>query len=293
MKMIDEQRQDHAVELLCELTRIQSSSYYRWKKEPVPTKRIIEDEQLRVKIKESYKESRETYGRPRIHEDLRKKGVQVGKKRIARLMKEEGIVGCYNEPAKPKTTDSKHNYRVSENLLKKREFPSKAREVIVTDTTYVWTDCGWYYLATVMDLFNREIIGSAFSVNNDRHLVCQALWDAANELSGYEGMIHHSDRGSTYCSDDYRNLIEQMGMVSSMSAKGYCYDNAHMESFFGSLKCECTALHQSLSPKQVKLALFDYIQGFYNTHRIHSALGGLSPKEFRNLAATPMGVIES
>lgn len=293
MKMIDEQRQTHAVELLCELMHIQSSSYYRWKKVGNQTKRSIGDEQLREEIKESYRRSREIYGRPRIHEDLRKKGVRVGKTRIARLMKEEGIVGCYNEPGKPKTTDSKHHYGVSENLLRKRDFPTKIREVVVTDTTYVWTDCGWYYLATVMDLFNREIIGSAFSVNNDRQLVCQALWDAATELSGYEGAIHHSDRGSTYCSDDYRQLIQEMDMVSSMSAKGYCYDNAHMESFFGSLKCECRALNQSLSPKQVKLALFDYIQGFYNTHRIHSALGGLSPKEFRNLAATPMGVIES
>ncbi len=208
-------------------------------------------------------------------------------------MKQEGIVGAYNEPRKPKVTDSRHGGRISPNRLKERNFPTTPREVVVTDTTYVWSDQGWRYLATVMDLFTREILGWSLSKSNDSKLVCRALWNASHELDGYENVIHHSDRGSTYCSDDYLELLRQLKMIPSMSAKGYCYDNAHMESFFGSLKCECRALDQSLSPKQMKLALFDYIEGFYNTHRIHTALGGLSPKQFRIRAATPMGVINS
>ncbi len=287
--MIAKQKRDHAVDLLCRLIEISPSSYYRWEKGG--RARQQQDEQLKEEIKSSYERSRGTYGSARIVKDLRKRGIRVGKNRVARLMKEEGLQGCYNKAKKPTTTDSKHSQRISKNLLNEQPFPERARAVVVTDTTYVWTDRGWYYLASVMDLYTREILGWAFSDKNDRHLVCQALWAASDKLRGHESIIHHSDRGSTYCSDNYRDLLEDLGLLSSMSAKGYCYDNAHMESFFGSLKCECLELQMSLSPEEVKLALFDYIEGFYNTHRIHSSLEFMSPEEFYQQAATPMGVI--
>ena len=289
MQIVLAERTEHSVELLCELMSVTSSSYYRWIQTDHQGIRSIEDQQLKEKIKAIHEGSRKIYGSPRIEKSLRKAGVKTSKKRVLRLMKEQGLKGCYNERKRPKTTDSKHSNRISNNFLKVRDFPTRPKEVVVVDTTYVWTDSGWHYLATVMDLFNREILGWSFSSNNDRHLVCQALWNASGEFSDDELIIHHSDRGSTYCSDEYRKLLDELGMVSSMSAQGYCYDNAHMESFFGSLKSECRELDESLSAAQVKLVLFDYIEGFYNTHRIHTALGSMSPREYRQSYGSPRG----
>ena len=278
--MIKNQENEHPVKVLCEVCGIGPSSYYRWKGQKGQTARECEDEQLSTEIRSSWERSRRNYGRPRILTDLRNQGIKTSGKRVDRLMKQEGIQGRYNRRKKPLVTDSRHGKRISENKLKDAPFPTGPRQVIVADTTYVWTDQGWYYLATVMDLFTREILGWSFSGNNDRHLVCQALWNASSELTGKEPIIHHSDRGSPYCSDKYRNLMKSFGLESSMSAKGSCYDNAHMESFFGSLKSECRALEKRLPPEQVRLALFGYIEGFYNTHRIHTALEGLSPRQF-------------
>jgi len=283
--MIKNQESVHSVKLLCEVCGISQSSYYRWKGQKGQTARECEDKELSTEIRKSWENSRCNYGRPRILTDLRKQGISTSGKRVSRLMKQEGIEGRYNRRKRPLVTDSRHGHRISENKLKEAAFPTQPRQVIVTDTTYVWTDQGWHYLATVMDLFSREIIGWAFSSSNDRHLVCKALWNASSELTGNEKIIHHSDRGSTYCSDKYRNLMKALGLQSSMSAKGYCYDNAHMESFFGSLKSECQTLETLLSPQAIKLALFDYIEGFYNTHRIHTALEGHSPREFARKAA--------
>jgi len=286
--MIKSYESEHSVTILCKMYRMSPSSYYRWKGQKGKTAREREDEVLSSAIRRSWKRSRKNYGSPRIEKDLRKDGIKTSRKRVARLMNAAGIKGRYNRRKKPLVTDSRHGHRVSENKLKEAPFPTGLREVIVTDTTYIWTDEGWNYLATVMDLFNREIIGWSFSSKNDRHLVCQALWNASKELTGIEGIIHHSDRGSTYCSDKYRRLMTTFRLESSMSAKGCCYDNAHMESFFGSLKCECEALEKSLSPRQVKLALFDYIEGFYNTHRIHTALDGSSPPSLPKRRSRPL-----
>ena len=288
--MIKHQESDHPVKVLCEVCGIGQSSYYRWKEQQGKTAREREDAQLSAQIRTSWEKSRRNYGRPRILTDLRNHGILTSGKRVGRLMKQEGIEGRYNRRKRPLVTDSRHGKRISENKLRDAPFPTGSRQVIVTDTTYVWTDQGWHYLATVMDLFSREIIGWSFSSNNDRYLVCQALWNAASELTGSEEIIHHSDRGSTYCSDKYRNLMRTLGLESSMSAKGYCYDNAHMESFFGSLKSECQTLKKRLSPEKIRLALFDYIEGFYNTHRIHTALQGKSPREFaKNAVAAAAG----
>ena len=288
--MIQKHEREHSVKDLCEVCGIGQSSYYRWKQNGGKTDREREDAELSVAVVESWESSRRNYGSPRIEQDLRKKGICTSRKRVGRLMKDAGIQGRYNHRKRPLVTDSRHGHRISKNKLKEAPFPTGPRQVVVTDTTYVWTDQGWHYLATVMDLFSRQIIGWAFSGNNDRHLVCQALWDASSELSGQEKILHHSDRGSTYCSGKYRRLMEALGLESSMSAKGYCYDNAHMESFFGSLKSECRAMGQSLSPQEIRLALFDYIEGFYNTHRIHSALNGHSPREYAQKApATAFG----
>jgi len=175
MEMIKNQESVHSVKLLCEVSGVGQSSYYRWKGQKGQTAREVEDEQLSAQIRTSWEKSRRNYGRPRILTDLRKQGISTSGKRVSRLMKQEDIEGRYNRRRKPLVTDSRHGHRISENKLKDAPFPTGPRQVIVTDTTYVWTDQGWHYLATVMDLFSREIIGWSFSGNNDRHLVCQAL----------------------------------------------------------------------------------------------------------------------
>jgi len=217
MKMVKDQSRYYPVSLLCELFGIAQSSYYRWtnKKQPlVDLKRL----QLGAAVLESHRQSRCIYGRPRIKEDLRKRGICIGNTRLSRLMKEQYIEGRYNKPSKAKTTDSKHNRRISPNLLKTSK-PYAARQVVVSDTTYIWSDKGWCYLAAVMDLFTREILGWSFSKNNDTKLISQALWNASKELKGYENILHHSDRGSTYCSHQYLTLLKELKFTSSMSAR--------------------------------------------------------------------------
>ena len=236
-------------------------------------------------VGKSWKRSRGNYGSPRIVTDLNEQGIRCGRKRVMRSMKRMGLQGRCNRRRSPRKTDSVHNNRISANLLKHRAFPDKPRQVLVSDTTYVRTDQGWHYLATVMDLCTREILGWSFSNHNDQQLVCRALWKAADKLGPLIGEgIHHSDRGSTYTSDAYLQTLEELKLSSSMSAKGCCYDNAHMESFFGSLKTECAQLDEDNSPEETRLLLFDYIEGFYNTHRIHTALG-TSPRKFMQAAS--------
>ena len=195
----------------------------------------------------------------RIVTDLNEQGIRCGRKRVMRSMKRMGLQGRCNRRRSPRTrtrtTDSVHNNRISANLLKHRAFPDKPRQVLVSDTTYVRTDQGWHYLATVMDLCTREILGWSFSNHNDQQLVCRALWKAADKLGPLIGEgIHHSDRGSTYTSDAYLQTLEDLKLSSSMSAKGYCYDNTHMESFFGSLKTQCAQLDEDNSPEGTRLA---------------------------------------
>ena len=267
---------------------VTSSSYYRWKHAEAEAEAEVSAKNSRQSadpfidevVRKSWKGSRGSYGSPGIVTDLNEQGIHCGRKRVMRSMKRLGLQGRCNRRKTPRTTDSQHNNRISANLLKDRAFPDKPRQVLVSDTTYVRTDQGWHYLATVMDLCTREILGWSFSNHNDQQLVCRALWKAADKLGPLTAeAIHHSDRGSTYTSDAYLQTLQDLKLSSSMSAKGYCYDNAHMESFFGSLKTECEQLDQNNSPEETRLLLFDYIEGFYNTHRIHTALG-TSPRKF-------------
>ena len=282
MQFIEDQKNHHPVKLLCVITGVNESNYYRWlESKDKPCIRELTDQQLIRLIVDIWQESRKNYGSPRILSEFRKRKIPISRKRIAHLMKKLGIKGRYNRRKKPLLTDSHHGGRISPNLLKQVNEVAEPGEAVVTDTTYIWTDSGWCYLATVMDLYNREIIGWAFSSKNDSDLVCKALWNASSRIKQGKCCLHHSDRGSTYCSDNYLKLLKILDLKTSMSAKGYCYDNAYMESFYGTLKCECEQLEDSLSPKETKLALFDYIEGFYNPRRIHTALGGMSPREYR------------
>ncbi len=234
-----------------------------------------------AEIKQIHRQSRETYGSPRIHVDLEEKGILCSENRVARLMKNHRIA------AKRKrkfvvTTDSKHDLPVAENKLNQNFSATKPNQKWVTDITYVWTREGWLYLAVVLDLFSRKVVGWAMDDNMERGLIMRALQMALLARKPGKGLLHHSDRGSQYASNDYQKLLSDNWMDCSMSRKGNCYDNAVMESFFATLKQELVYHRQYQTRKEAKQDIFEYIQVWYNRKRRHSALGYQSPEQFEN-----------
>ena len=234
---------------------------------------------LLVEIKASHQASRQTYGAPRVLDDLREAGHRVSRKRVARLMRQAGL-----RAAKPRryvsTTDSGHGLPVAENVLD-RDFAAEALDQKwACDITYVPTDEGWLYLAVVLDLYSRRIVGHGMSVRLERRLVMKAFSMALARRAPNPGLLHHSDQGSQYASSDYQGLLSEAGCLASMSRRGNCWDNAPVESFFATLKRELVHRHRFGTRSQAKAALFEYIEVFYNARRKHSALGYLSPVAF-------------
>ena len=241
----------------------------------VPLPRQQPTQQI-VKI---YKESRKTYGSPRIRRKLSKKGIHCGKKRIERLMREAGIQAIQKRKFKV-TTDSKHSLPVAENILN-REFDAGSPNMSwVSDITYINTDEGWLYLAAVMDLCSRRIVGYSIQKYLTRDLVIEAMKMAVANRHPGRGLIAHSDRGSQYASSDYQRMLQQHGFICSMSRKGNCWDNSPMESFFKTLKVELIYQRHYKRRSDAKLEIFEYIEVFYNRLRLHSALGYESPADF-------------
>lgn len=256
------------------------SGYYAWKKRP-ESARKQENQRIVDEIKVIHRQSRETYGSPRIHVDLGEKGIVCSEKRVARLMKSHQIA------AKRKrkfvvTTDSRHALPVAENQLNQEFSASKPNEKWVTDITYVWTREGWLYLAVVLDLYSRKVIGWAMDQSMERRLVMNALQMALLARRPEKGLLLHSDRGSRYASNDYQQILKDNKITCSMSRKGNCYDNAVMESFFATLKQELVYHRQYQTRNEAKQDIFEYIQVWYNRKRRHSALGYLSPEQFEN-----------
>jgi putative transposase len=205
--------------------------------------------------------------------------LKVSRKRVARLMRELGLESIRKRRYKA-TTDSKHNLPVAENILD-RKFEVNAPDVAwVTDITYVWTAEGWLYLAAILDLFSRRVVGLAMSERIDRALVLEAFRDAVGRRVPNAGLMHHSDRGSQYASGDYQKALDDLGVVCSMSRKGNCWDNAVAESFFGTLKTELIYTRRFATREEAREAIFDFIEVFYNRRRRHSTLGYLSPVDF-------------
>ena len=273
----------YPVMLLCHVLQVPRSGYYAWRRCP-ESRRAQEDRRLLDKIKTCHVASKQTYGSPRIHKDLRKLGETCGKHRIARVMRANSLVAKHRRKFRA-TTDSSHDLPVADNVLNRQFNPAAPNQVWSSDITYVPTREGWLYLATVMDLAFRGIVGWAMSSRIDRALTCAALTDAVRCRQPAPGLIHHSDRGSQYASADYQDLLNQHGMIPSMSRKGNCWDNAPMESFFHSLKVEW--LHdQTFSTRaEARQAIFDYIEVWYNRQRLHSALGYRSPETYERLIA--------
>ena len=266
-----------SVTTMCQVLGVSTSGYYAWCRRP-ESPHAQRDRQLKVLVRVSFEASHHRYGSPRIHRDLREQGEGVSRKRVIRLMQEDGL-----EARLPKrfvcTTDSDHALPVAANLLN-REFTADAPDQRwVGDTTeFKIGESGKLYLAAILDLFSRFVVGWAVSAVNDRHLVLAALAMALNRRCPETGLLHHSDRGSTYASEDYQDRLEAHGVTCSMSRTGDCYDNAVMEAFFSTLKTELAG--QFASHGQAKRELFDYIEAFYNTRRRHSTLDYVSPAEF-------------
>jgi transposase InsO family protein len=263
---------------MCEVLDVSRSGYYAWQGRPASA-RDQEDDELVVAIKAAHKVGRSKYGSPRVHRALRKNGKRVGKKRVARLMRREGIVAKRRKSFRI-TTDSKHTDPIAPNILNREFYIAQPNPAWVTDVTYIWTHQGWLYLAAILDLCSRRVVGWATSANNDRELALEALGRATTSRRPRPGLLHHSDRGSVYASFDYRKTLSNCAMTPSMSRKGDCWDNAVAESFFATIKGEMLDEQTFETRAEATAAIADYIDAFYNVHRLHSSIGYVSPIEF-------------
>ncbi len=266
------------VALMCRVLQVSRSGFYAWCARPTAP-RAQQDENLAIAIDAIYRQSRGRYGSPRVHAELRESGQRTGRKRVARLMRRQGL------RARPRrryrrTTDSGHGLAIKGNVLARRFAVAQPNTSWVTDITYLWTLEGWLYLAVILDLFSRRVVGWSMSESLERQLALDALKMALADRQPPCGLIHHSDRGSQYASIDYQQLLAQHGMISSMSRSGNCWDNAVAESFFATLKIELVYQTQWSTRDQARSAIFEYIELFYNRHRRHSALGYLCPNQF-------------
>ena len=264
---------------MCQVLGISASGYYAWRRRR-PSARQEANEAMVERIKEIHAESDKTYGSPRVHAELVAQGVRCNKKRVERLMRVHDIQAKQRKRRRPRTTDSNHRLPIAPNVLN-REFTAEApNQKWVTDITYIPTAEGWLYLAAVMDLYSRRIVGWSMAARMTSKLVKDALKLALAQRQPGPGLMHHSDRGSQYASADYRILLTAHGMVASMSRSGDCYDNAPMESFFGTLKTERVHYRHYRTRAEARRDIFNYIEVFYNRKRRHSALGYKSPAEF-------------
>lgn len=264
--------------LLCKVMQVSRSGYYHWKRHS-PSAREQERAQLIPRVRGLHQESKATYGSRRMAQELRALGFRCGKHKAGTLMKLAGVTAKQKKRFKA-TTDSNHQLPIAPNLLNRRFSVITPNCVWVGDITYIWTSEGWLYLAVVIDLYSRRIVGWSMNKSISRRLVMDALTMAIWRRKPSRGLIFHSDRGSQYCSHDFQNLLKKHGILSSMSRKGDCWDNAVAESFFGSLKIEQVFGMRYLSRSAARQDIVDYIEMFYNSRRRHSSLGYMNPMEF-------------
>jgi len=265
----------HSVGRMCHLLGVSKSGYYKWLNRK-PSKWAQEEGRLEVEIKAAHKRTRETYGPERLQHELRDQGVNVGICRIRRIRKKLGIRCKQNRKFKA-TTDSKHTLPVAENLLNQQFEATRPNEVWLSDITYIPTEEGWLYLAGHKDLFTGEMVGHAMGSRITKNLVSQSLFKAVAAKRPRPGLIHHSDRGVQYCAHEYRKWMDQFKMRASMSRKGNCYDNAPMESFWGTLKNELVHHCRYMTRGQAIREITEHIEVFYNRQRRQERLGYLSP----------------
>jgi len=280
-RFIAAEKAHHPISLLCRCLRVTRSGFYAWQGRP-ESAHARGDRQLRVAVRAAFERSRQRYGSPRIHRDLGEQDLRVSRKRVVRLMQEEGLQARARKRFKV-TTMSDHDQPVAANLLDRQFAAETVNQRWVGDTTeFAIGESRKLYLAAILDLFSRFVVGWAISIANDRHLTIQALEMALKRRCPETGLLHHSDRGSPYASEDYQAILEAHGITCSMSRRGDCYDNAVMEAFFSTVKIELSDRFDS--GDAAKRALFQYIEVFYNQRRRHSTLGYISPAVFEQRA---------
>ena len=276
------EKASYPVTVMCRVLEVTRSGYYAFEKRS-PSEHAKADAQLLVKIRTVHERGRRKYGSPRVHEKLTAQGEHVGRHRVARLMSENGIQARRTRRF-CRTTDSRHGLPVAENILDRRFAVEAPDRAWVTDITYVPTGEGWLYVAVVLDLFSRRVVGMAMSELIDRQLVLDALGEAMRLRQPGLGLLHHSDRGSQYASIEYQAALRDHGALCSMSRRGNCWDNAVAESFFSTLKIELVYDEHFATRAQARWAIQDYVERFYNVERLHSALGYVSPIEYELMA---------
>jgi len=274
--------EEFKITVMCRVLGVSRSGYYAWCKRPTSARKMA-DQSLSEQIELIHQNSRQTYGSVRIQVELAENGITCGHNRVAGLMREIGLNAKQNRKFKIITTDSNHNQPIAPNLLDRDFTARQPNQKWLTDITFIPTDEGWLYLAAVLDLYARRIVGWAMAETLERQLVLAALCMALETRQPPAGLLHHSDRGSQYASQDYRDVLTQYQIQASMSRKGNCYDNAPMESFFGTLKTELIHHRHYLTRMEAKTDIFEYIEVFYNRLRRHSALGYLCPVAFEKL----------
>jgi putative transposase len=280
-RLVQQERRWYRVDVLCRVLRVSRAGYYAWLRGR-SRKRELGDAVLLNDIRRIHADTDENYGSPRVYRELRIEKTSCSKARVERLMRENDIRSVHKKKYKV-TTDSKHNLPVAPNILAGRFEWERPNQAWVGDLTYIPTDEGWLYLAILLDLFSRRIVGWAMDKRINRQLPLRALHMAVQRRRPPKGLIHHTDQGSQYASGDYQDALDGNGMISSMSAKGRCYDNAVAESFFHSLKVELVHRRRFTSREQAMSAIFKYMEVFYNTKRLHSKLDYVSPVAYEQM----------
>jgi transposase InsO family protein len=277
--MIEKLATQCPVRTLCRLLEVYPSGYYQWRHR-TPGPRARANQKLLPHVQAVFAQSRQTYGSPRITRQLQRQNIPCRQNRVARLMQRHNLRAKAKSPFRPRTTHSRHLEVPAPNRLAQQPFPRQPDQVWVADITYIWTLAGWVYLAAVMDLCSRKIVGWSAGLSLQTSLVREALQQACAMRRPAAGLLHHSDRGCQYASSAFQALLHYYQMIPSMSAKGNCYDNAAMESFWSTLKSDLIHRTTFQNLSDARLALFEYIEVFYNRLRLHSALGFKSPVDF-------------
>lgn len=274
------EQKSNSVEMMARIFNVSRSGYYSWKSS-CRSKRAQENEKLVKEIADIQESVKYRYGSPRIHRELKMRGYTIGHNRVARLIKENDL-GRRTRKLYRSTTMSKHKLHIAENLLNRDFYPAKMDQVWASDISYIATSEGWLYLCVVIDLHTRKVIGWSLSTRLTSDLVVRAFLNACVNRKPSKKMIFHSDRGSQYCSGDFRNQLVKYKIRQSMSRKGDCWDNAPVESFFKTIKTELCGSRAFCNRKEARMAIFEYIEIFYNRIRLHSTIGYLSPAEFES-----------
>ena len=277
-QFMQQHRSQFALAMLCRVLQVSRSGYYTWSQRALSS-RAQQDQQLAQQVRTIHVQSRYTYGSPRVHAALQAQGIGCSQKRVARLMQALQLKARQARRYKA-TTDSSHGLPVASNLLARQFKVEQSNQVWAGDITYVWTGEGWLYLAVVLDLCSRRVVGWHMAPRLNTQLVVRALEMAWQQRRPAPGLLHHSDQGSQYASGSFQEVLAQRGLVCSMSRKGNCWDNAPVESFFATLKTELIHGQRFATRAAAMSAIFDYIEVFYNRQRRHSALGYVSPAEY-------------